>query len=69
VAFGERLVIVGDRSAENDRQPGVWYSDDGSTWHRADVENEDSGIVELFDVAVGGPGLVAVGAEYNPPQW
>jgi hypothetical protein len=68
VAFGERLVIVGDRSADHDHQPGVWYSDDGSTWHRADVEDEDSGIVELFDVTVGGPGLVAVGAEYNPPQ-
>ena len=67
--LGGRFVVVGRRDAVDSdgaqrRFPAIWFSDDGLRWQQADVEDDDIEGVEVRDVTVGGPGLVAVGDEH-----
>jgi hypothetical protein len=73
VAGGPGLVAVGHTGTEEDYHEGppdedwdaaVWVSPDGTSWSR--VPHDESlfggqGRVAMYDITVGGPGLVAVG--------
>ncbi len=48
-----------------DDQAAVWTSSDGRTWSRVPSE---LGGGQIRDVTAGGPGFVAVGAEYSSPS-
>jgi len=69
--FKGRFVILGRRLdlANEDERLAIWTSPDGLYWQRSAVEGisaaaHAAGVeLELRDVAVGGPGLVAVGVE------
>jgi hypothetical protein len=54
------LVAVGD----NDSGSASWTSVDGTTWSR--VPFDETAVASMEGVAVGGPGLVAVGSTNNP---
>ncbi len=64
--FEDRFVVVGRRDVPDSEGgsryfPGIWTSADGLRWQPADVEGSDKEGLEIRDVTVGGPGLVAVG--------
>jgi len=68
VAGGPGLVAVGEDFYGGDVDAAVWTSVDGMTWTR--VPHNESvfggpGNQQMLDVAVGGPGLIAVGYD-NP---
>jgi hypothetical protein len=61
VAGGPGFVAVGDDGSD----AGVWVSSDGYEWSKVldeDLLAGDDRSVSMYDVAVGGPGLVAVGS-------
>jgi hypothetical protein len=63
---GPGLVAVGWDWSGGDIDAAVWTSPDGVTWSR--VPHDESifggpGFQEILSVAVGGPGLVAVGLD------
>jgi hypothetical protein len=63
-AGGPGLVAVGYDSSGGDEDAAVWTSPDGFTWTRVphdEVVFGGPGSEEMFGVAAGGPGLVAVG--------
>jgi hypothetical protein len=66
VAAGRGLVAVGSDQSGGDWDAAVWTSPDGSTWtrvpHDEAVFGGDNGQA-MRSVAVGGPGLVAVGRD------
>jgi hypothetical protein len=55
---------------EAEGSPAVWVSQDGHSWSRGAIDGTpaDAGVQPgaIFDVAVGGPGLVAVGSSGQP---
>jgi hypothetical protein len=62
-ATGDGFIAVGDGG---DDSAGVWVSTDGLEWNRVEDEDllpSDDGPPRLNDVIVGGPGLVALGAQ------
>jgi hypothetical protein len=68
-AHGEGLVAIG---FDSDGNPGavVWTSADGVTWARLPDDQTVFGGANMWDVIVGGPGLVAVGAgDSGPAVW
>jgi hypothetical protein len=67
VAGGPGLVAVGDDVPGEERDAAVWTSADGLVWSRVPHDEAVFGGVEtqmMSSVAVGGPGLVAVGYSY-----
>ncbi len=57
---GTRVVAVGvERSSDIDA--AVWTSEDGIVWQRVPNDQEALSEGEMWDVTVGGPGLVSVG--------
>jgi hypothetical protein len=69
VAGGPGLVAVGFESTnpegfEINVQAAAWTSSDGYTWKKASLDGSPLGTM-IHDVAVGGPGLVAVGSDYS----
>jgi hypothetical protein len=71
VAGGPGLVAVGwDTGGERDA--AVWRSEDGLTWLRLRGEEAlfgGPGTQAMLSVAVGGPGLVAVGGDWGGGDW
>jgi hypothetical protein len=66
VAGGPGLVAVGHDFADGDGDAAVWTSEDGMIWTRVCQETEVFGgdsYQMMTAVAVGGPGLVAVGRD------
>jgi len=71
VVFDDRFVIAGRRLdlVEDDERLAIWTSPDGRYWQRGSVEGISAAAhrvgveLDLNDLAVGGPGLVAVGVE------
>jgi hypothetical protein len=49
--------------ATQNSDAAVWTSIDGVTWHRVPHDEDLFGGVEMWSVAAGGPGLVAVGSD------
>jgi hypothetical protein len=67
VAGGPGLVAVGHDDAGEDEDAAVWTSPDGLVWSRVPHDEAvfGSGHEQMMSsVAVGGPGLVAVGYSY-----
>lgn len=62
------LVAVGRDAAGPDGDAAVWASSDGSAWVRVSEAAVFGGPwhQEMLAVTAGGPGLVAVGLEFNP---
>jgi hypothetical protein len=61
---GPGLVAVGSAEQGDDSSAAVWVSEDGLSWSRVPHDEEVFGgpyLQNMSDVAVGGPGLVAVG--------
>jgi hypothetical protein len=74
-AGGPGLVAVGMHGPLGDGDPAVWTSMDGLTWSRVPHDETVFGGADsqaMYDVTVGGPGLVAVGGSgrdwWNPEQ-
>ncbi len=74
VAGGPGLVAVGGYDASGgDWDAAVWTSPDGVLWSR--VPPHDASVFggpddqEMFGVAAGGPGLVAVGRDWSGGDW
>ena len=66
VVGGPGLVAVGSEESEGDADAAVWLSVDGHTWTQAPHDADTLGglgIQMMYSVAVGGPGLVAVGVD------
>jgi len=65
VAFGERLVAVGADGPADAQHAAIWVSADSLVWervpHRPEIFTEPGMTGGMAAVAVGGPGLVAVG--------
>jgi hypothetical protein len=63
---GQGLVAVGVDGSGGDRDAAVWTSPDGFAWTRVSGDEAvfgGAGDQEMMSVAVGGPGLVAVGSD------
>ncbi len=71
VADDGRVAAVGVVGGEGNSSGGAWVSSDGISWIRAAHEDavfgDGSNYVTIEDVAAGGPGFVAVGAEGDRP--
>jgi hypothetical protein len=66
IAAGPGLVAVGSDETDDDADAAVWTSVDGITWSRVPHDEAVFGgpsTQEMSSVAVGGPGLVAVGSD------
>lgn len=66
-AGGPGLVAVGELHAEG--AAAVWTSPEGDTWSRVAHDEEvfgGPGGAQMWSVATGGPGLIAVGADSGP---
>ncbi len=66
IAAGPGLVAVGSDGTDDDADAAVWTSVDGITWSRVPHDEAVFGgpsTQEMSSVAVGGPGLVAVGSD------
>ncbi len=66
VVFGSTLIAVGVDASGGDADAAVWTSSDGLNWNRvvaAEAVLGGPGSQAMLRVAVGGPGLVAVGFE------
>jgi hypothetical protein len=67
---GPGLVAVGYAHALGGDVPTVWTSVDGTTWTQAQGDGSVFAPDSLiFSVTTGGPGLVAVGVDRNPPDY
>jgi hypothetical protein len=68
IVGGPGLVAVGHTGTHDDSTAAVWVSPDGTSWSSIPhVESTfgGTGPVAMFDVTVGGPGLIAVGGDAN----
>jgi hypothetical protein len=66
--FQGQFVIVGQRNVKAGPDttcclPAIWTSDDAQHWTPATVNGAAGDSVEIQDLTIGGPGLVAVGYE------
>lgn len=71
-AGGPGLVAVGMDGPWGDGDAAVWTSMDGFTWSRVPHDESVFGGVDsqmIYDVTVGGPGLVAVGGDGGRGWW
>lgn len=71
-AGGPGLVAVGMDGPWGDGDAAVWTSMDGFTWSRVPHDETVFGGVDsqvIYDVTVGGPGLVAVGGDGGRGWW
>jgi len=67
VATDSGFVAVGVDAPSVGQRAAVWASDDGAHWRRIPHDGEVfGGDAVMLDVAVGGPGLVAVGLRPTP---
>ena len=57
-----RFVAIG---LDEDYEPAVWTSGNGTSWQRSSVPNDEPHDANLADVAAGGPGFVMVGYEFS----
>lgn len=66
---GPGFVAVGGGYDEATRTPiaAIWTSVDGREWRRATLDG-DAGLGRVSSIAVGGPGLVAVGGQCCPDE-
>ncbi len=67
VATGAGLVAVGGSSGKVEDKPFaiVWNSVDGVNWVRVPHDEDAFGSAVMWDVAAGGPGLIAVGGDFQ----
>lgn len=71
-AGGPGLVAVGMDGPWDDGDAAIWTSGDGLTWTRVPHNEAVFGGVDsqvIYDVTVGGPGLVAVGSDGGRGWW
>ncbi len=71
-AFGDRLVAVGGFGSGllGPIEAAVWTSSDGRSWSRVTPDSATFGGAVMSDIAVAGPGLVAVGFDgVNSEAW
>jgi hypothetical protein len=61
VSVGSGVVAVG--STRSDLQSAAWFSADGVTWTRLNLGLAEPAFGPIEKVAVGGPGLVAIGKD------
>jgi len=72
VVGGPGLVAVGFDYSGGDWDAAVWTSSDGVAWSRVPHDESVFGgpdDQQMVGVVVGGPGLVAVGADYSGGDW
>ena len=72
VVAGPGLVAVGTDCSHGDRDAAVWVSADGLAWSRVPHDGATFGGTDeqgMDSVAVGGPGLVAVGYDFSGGDW
>ena len=69
IVGGPGFVAVGTAEINHQDQPAVWLSQDGYSWDPVDDTSgafDTHSFAQIWDVAVGGPGLVAVGYSGAP---